>query len=66
MQRKLNLASCKQKHPTCQEKALAEALHRLADEAMRGQVQSVVVTVIRPDGSVERLDHFPGVAAANG
>jgi hypothetical protein len=61
-----NRASAKEKYPTCRERALADALHRLADEAMRGQVRSVVLTVIRPDGSVERLDHFPGVAAANG
>lgn len=64
--KRFRLASCRHEHPTGGEKALAEALHRLAEEAMRGQVQSMVLTVIRPDGSVERLDHFPGIAAANG
>lgn len=35
--------------------AQADQLRRLADEVERGQVKYLVVTVIRPDGRVERL-----------
>lgn len=43
------------RHPSKEEAVLSAQLRRLADEVDQGFVRQLVITLIRPDGSVERV-----------
>lgn len=52
------------KHPTPEDAVLAAQLRILANEVEGGEVAQLIVTVIRPDGQVERLGIVSDVTKA--